>query len=88
MENSSSASSGDTLTIRATVETLPYGAVSDTDGTRWAVVHVERLKLVGTDRYATLDEALSAAADRRRRDVVEDRANRNFDEEMDVLGDD
>ena len=76
------------VTVRATAETLPYGAVSNdvTDG--WGVIHVDRLEVVGDRLYATLDEALAVAADRRRRDDIEDRANRNFDEEVTVWGND
>ena len=70
------------VTIRTTDETLPYGAVTNdvTDG--WAVIHVERLEVLGERLFPTLDEALAAAAERRRHDEVQDRANRNFDEEM------
>ena len=70
------------VTIQATDDTLPYGAVTNdaTDG--WALVNVETLEVLAEGLYPSLDEALVAAAERRRRDEVQDRANRNFDEEM------
>ncbi len=76
------------ITIRATEQTLPYGAVTNdaTDG--WAVIHVESLEVQTDGLYRTVEDALAAAGDRRRVDEVEDRANRNFDEEMALWRDD
>lgn len=76
------------ITIRATDETLPYGAVTNdaTDG--WAVIHVERLVVDEAQLFRSLHDALAAAAERRLRDEVNDRANRNFDEEMVVWRED
>lgn len=70
------------ITIRATDETLPYGAVTNQATDKWAVIHVASLEVAGDRLYATVEEALAAAADRRHRDEVNERANRNFDEEM------
>ena len=69
-------------TIRATSDTLPYGAVTNevTDG--WAIIDLTTLEVSGEGLYRTVEEALAAAAERRRRDRIEDRANRDFDEEV------
>ncbi len=76
------------LTIRATERTLPFGAVTKAETDGWAVIDVERLEVVPDRLYATEDEALAAAAELRRRREVNERANRNFDEDMAYWRDD
>ncbi|MDQ3880006.1 MAG: hypothetical protein M3295_02860 [Chloroflexota bacterium] len=67
--------------IRATGETLPFGAVTNerTDG--WAVIHVPTLEVVRGALYPSVDAALAAAAEARAQTDAEARANRFFDEE-------
>lgn len=70
------------VTVRATYATLPYGAVTNEETDGWAVIHVDRLEVVGDRLFPSVDEALAAAALERERDETRERANRNFDEEM------
>lgn len=72
--------------MHATDATLPYGVVSSQTADRWAVILLPSLEVVGDRRYATREEAMTAAAELRDRAETEARAYRNFDE-IDLQGD-
>ena len=68
--------------IHSSEATLPFGIVTNAATSGWAVIHVERLEVVGDRLYASESEALAAAAATRERYETERRAAANFDEEL------